>query len=104
MDTVQHNGYKTLIRETVSDALIGERREGFFQVDWTHRGLLPAVIEEDIDYDGDGSADFQIRLDTESEQAEIEAYNAAVLGMDGVYHPDTRLSVWVNLKNLSLDR
>jgi len=67
--TVPHRGYETRIHRPVFQALIGERSEGFVQVDWAPADSLPAVLDEEIDYDRDGVGDFRIRLEGEKEEA-----------------------------------
>jgi len=48
------------VRKPVFDGLIGERKNGFVQVDW--RGALPDKINDTIDYNLDGSPDFCILI------------------------------------------
>jgi hypothetical protein len=56
------NSYTINIRRPVFDGLIGERRNGFVQIDW--RGKLPQTINDTIDFDGDSKNDFVVQIDT----------------------------------------
>jgi hypothetical protein len=49
------------IRRPVFDGLIGERKNGFVQIDW--RGKVPDVISDTIDYNSDTIPDFGITID-----------------------------------------
>ncbi len=98
--TVDHDGYETRIHQTVFQALIGERDEGFVQVDWTPIDALPATIDEEIDFDNDGSADFRVELDTRARQAQITPYSQQVLFLEGVYQVrEEAVAIRVRLKN-----
>lgn len=97
--TIHHGDYRTEIHKPVFQALIGERKEGFVQVDWTPTGLLPQQIDEEIDYDGDGQPDFRVVLDPQAVQATLTPLTPAVLGLEGTYRLDTALAIRVQLKN-----
>ncbi len=98
--TVDHDGYETRIHQTVFQALIGERKEGFVQVDWAPIDALPGTIDEEIDYDNDGNADFRIELDTEARQAQITPYSQQVMFLEGVYQVrEEALAIRARLKN-----
>ncbi|PKO22948.1 MAG: hypothetical protein CVU38_06725 [Chloroflexi bacterium HGW-Chloroflexi-1] len=97
--TVRHDGYRTEIYTPVFQALIGERDEGFVQVAWTPKGLVPARIDEEIDYNGDGVMDFRVQWDTKTDQATITPYSAYVLGLEGVYALEESHAVRVDLRN-----
>jgi len=97
--TVEHGSYSTEIHRPVFDALIGERREGFVQVAWRPPETLPARIDEPIDADGDGQADFRVELDTAARQATVTPLSPDVLELDGVYNLDTTLAIRVKLRN-----
>jgi hypothetical protein len=98
--TVDHDGYETRIHQTVFQALIGERDEGFVQVDWTPIDALPGTIDEEIDYNNDGSSDFRVELDTEARQAQITPYSEQVMYLEGVYQvKDEAVAIRVHLKN-----
>lgn len=61
---VEHDAYTTLIHRPVFDGLIGERKEGFIQINWEFRTGFPTEIKEAVDYDGDNRADFLVNLNT----------------------------------------
>lgn len=97
--TVPHGAYDTRIHRPVFDALIGERREGFVQIVWGPATALPDTIVEDIDYDKDGRADFQVSLHPQAKTAEWRAYLENAYGMDGPYAIGDGIGVRINLKN-----
>ena len=97
--TVAHDGYETCIHKPVFMALIGERSEGFVQVDWAPPLRVPAQMAEDVDYNADGQPDFRVELDTQTAQAKITPYGAHVMGLRGVYKLKDAWAVRVNVKN-----
>ncbi len=97
--TVTHDGYETRIHRPVFQALIGERSEGFVQVDWAPPGRVPALMAEDIDYNADGQPDFRVELNTQNQQATITPYTAQVIGLHGTYRLKDAWAVRVTLKN-----
>ncbi len=97
--TVTHDGYETRIHKPVFMALIGERSEGFVQVDWAPPGRVPPLMTEDIDYNADGQPDFQVELNTQTAQATVTAYTAQVIGLQGIYRLKDAWAVRVTLKN-----
>jgi hypothetical protein len=82
-----HDGYRVVLRKPVFEGLIGQRSTGFVQVEWlpAEGASLPPALHEPIDYDGDGTADFTVDLDTGSNQAAITAHSPRVLGIERVY-------------------
>jgi hypothetical protein len=97
--TVAHDGYETRIHRPVFQALIGERSEGFVQVDWGPLNALPAQVDEEVDFDGDGQADFRVVLDTQSGEATLTPLTEYVLSLSGTYRLDDAWAVRVALKN-----
>ena len=97
--TVEHDGYETRIHRPVFLALIGERREGFVQVDWGPLDALPAQVDEEVDFDGDGQADFRVALDTASGQAVLTPLTEYVLSLAGTYRLDEAWAMRAALKN-----
>jgi hypothetical protein len=97
--TVSHDRYETRLHKPVFMALIGERPEGFVQVDWAPLGAVPAQVAEDLDYNADGQPDFRIALDTQTKQATLTPYTAQVISLQGVYQLKDAWAVRVNLKN-----
>ena len=74
MRTIDHGTYQTQIHRPVfDDTLIGERKRGFVQVSWRPLVALPAHIDEEIDVDEDGTADFRIQVETASQRATLVA-------------------------------
>ena len=64
VQTIDHGAYQTSVHRMVfDDTLIGERKKGFIQVDWGPLDGLPVRIDEEIDADGDGQADFGVQVD-----------------------------------------
>jgi hypothetical protein len=98
--TLDHGTYRTEVHRPVFDALFGERKEGFVQVAWQPADGLPARIDEEIDTDADGRADFRIELETATKQASLTPYSANVIELEGVYQFDERLAIRVSLENL----
>jgi hypothetical protein len=102
VQTIDHGAYETDVHRMVfDDTLLGERKEGFIQVDWRPLDALPARIEEEIDADGDGQADFRIEVDTPEKEATLTPYAAWVLDLEGVYKPEGFVLVRVRLDNPS---
>jgi hypothetical protein len=87
MRETEHAGYRTVLRRPVFDALIGQRSVGFVQVEWlpVKGGVLPARIEEDVDYDNDGLVEFAVDLDTAANQVRVAPRSPRVLGLDRIY-------------------
>jgi hypothetical protein len=87
--TQRHDGYETRVHRPVFDGLVCERARGFVQVDWMRRepqGELPPQIDETIDFDGNGLADFRVQLNTRSHTVTIVPLSTNVLGLDRDYH------------------
>lgn len=101
VQTLEHGTYRTEIHRPVFDALIGERKEGFVQVAWRPADALPARIDEEIDADADGRADFRIELETATRQASLTPYSPNVMELEGVYRLGETLAIRVTLKNPS---
>lgn len=99
--TVDHAAYQTRIHRPVFDALTGEKKQGFVQVDWIPgpQENLPPVITEEIDFNGDSLTDFRIDLQTGSLQAVLEPLQPRVQGLAGVYSLDNGIAVRVSLMN-----
>jgi hypothetical protein len=99
--TVDHGGYKTHIHRPVFDGLIGERQEGFIQLNWEPSAGLPLVIQEEIDYDGDHREDFLVTLDTKTGNASITAFDASARSIDRSYRVKKGWAVRVLLQKRS---
>jgi hypothetical protein len=99
---VDHGAYRTQVHRMVfDDVLIGERRTGFVQVDWSPLEGLPAHIDEAIDADGDGQADFHVEVDTLGEVATLTPRVPWALDVDWVYRLEDALALRVRLRNPS---
>lgn len=96
--TVDHDAYTTYIHRPVFDALIGERKEGFIQLNWEPFAGLPPVIQETIDYDGDSKDDFLVTLDTKTGGVSLTASNPTVLSIEQSYRLNKGWAVRVILK------
>jgi hypothetical protein len=98
---VAHAGYRTLIHRPVFDGLFSEREKGFVQVNWEPRTGLPRMITEEIDYDGDGRADFRIMLDTITGGSSLRAYDVSVISVDRSYRLSNGWAVRILLSKRS---
>jgi hypothetical protein len=101
MQTIDHGTYRTQVHRMVFDALIGERRKGFIQVDWLPAYALPAMIDQEIDADGDGQADFRLQVDTAGQRSTLTPYVPWVVELQGTYALEDALAVRVDLLNPS---
>lgn len=97
--TIKHGAYQTEIHRPIFDALIGETKEGFIQVGWRPANALPPRIDEEIDFDADGQADFRVAIDTASHQATLTPASPNVLSLQGVYRIGESLAIRVKLRN-----
>lgn len=73
---ISKENYTINIRKPVFDGLIGERKNGFVQVDW--RGKLPRTITDTIDFDNDNNKDFAVQIDTLNNQSTLTPINPKV--------------------------
>jgi len=98
--TLAEPHYQVLIREPVFQALVGERDEGFVQIDWVPTGeALPAQIRSDIDvWPGDGP-EFTLHLDTVTNEVHLEKHSPLVLGAQRVLNLGQSRAVRVELRN-----
>jgi len=69
-------GCTIVIRKPVFDWLIGERKNGFVQVDW--RGNVAEKINDSIDYDLNGIPDFLVQVDRNSSKTQLVPFNPLV--------------------------
>jgi len=99
--STDHGSFLTLLHRPVFDGLLAERGDGFVQIDWVPKEnqLLPALIEERFDLDGDGSSEFGIRLDTVAARATLLDKVPWVLGADSVIAVDGERILRVRLQN-----
>jgi hypothetical protein len=101
MKTIDHGDYKIAIHRPVFDALIGQTKEGFIQINWEPAAGLPPVISEGIDYNADGKDDFVVTLDTGTGETAITKNDSAVLDIEKSYHLRNGWAVRVLLKRQS---
>ena len=97
--TVDHGNYKTSIHRPVFDALIGQTKEGFIQINWEPSAGLPQVVSEGFDYKNDGKEDFIITLNTSTGKATLAKNNPAVLDIGNLYRLRNGWAVRVLLKS-----
>lgn len=96
--TADHGSYKTFVRRPVFDGLIWERKSGFIQINWEPFSGLPSVVEEKIDYNGDGQEDFLVTLDTATGNASLVAYSPDVVSVEKSYRLTKGWAVRILLK------
>jgi hypothetical protein len=65
------DGCTLSVHRPVFEGLIGERKNGFVQIDW--RGTIPEIIMDTIDFDFDGVPDFTVSIDRKEEKSELVA-------------------------------
>jgi hypothetical protein len=97
--TIPHGFYQTVIHEPVFDGLIGPRSHGFVQVEWQPKDAnLPELIHEAIDFDADGTSEFEVRFDTRTNSARITPLDPCVLSLGEALALGPARMVRVNLK------
>jgi len=79
--SIDHGAYRTVIRHPVFDGLLGERKEGFIQIEWQPVTEFPLLIEDKIDFTGDGKEDFAFRLDTANGKGTLTPRNPSVIAV-----------------------
>jgi hypothetical protein len=82
IQSIGHTGYVADLHRPVFDGILGDASRGFIQIDWkTSGGELPARIDEDFDYDGDGKRDFAVSLDTRKNTASLKSYAKEIVAI-----------------------
>jgi len=99
--TVDHGTYKTIIHRPVFDGLIGKREDGFIQVEWMPLAEIPPVINEKIDYNGDGREDFTFKLDTQAGTGTLTAHSPSVIAVTLLTKVKNGWLVRIQLQNIS---
>jgi hypothetical protein len=99
VQTIDHGTYETRVHRQVFDGLLWERRKGFIQVGWAPPDNVPAYIDQEIDADQDGQADFRIELDTDTREATLTPYASYVVELQGVYKFEHETAIRVVLDN-----
>lgn len=102
MRTIERDTYQTRVRRMVfDDVVVGERKRGFIHVDWLPPDALSAHIDEEIDADADGQADFRVEADTVNNETTLMPYASWVLELERTYRLKDSLAVRVTLRNPS---
>jgi hypothetical protein len=96
---VESEGCTLVVRKPVFDWLIGEKKNGFVQVDW--RGKVPERISDSVDYNLDGIPDFLIKVDRNSFKAELVPLNPLVTRIEISTQTSYGWAVRVGIKKLS---
>ncbi len=101
--TIDHGTYRTLIHRPVFDGLIGERRDGFIQINWDGAPPWPAVLNETVDHDGDSVVDLMVAFDTATLHATAQKgpsrKGPLVTGIENTYKLDKGFAVRIALRN-----
>lgn len=98
VQTINHGTYTTAVHRPVFDALIGQTKTGFIQVNWLPAAGLPPVVTETVDCNGDGKADFTIVLNTKTGEAVLTDKAAIVLSLEKTYHLRDGWAARINLQ------
>jgi hypothetical protein len=77
---VVSEGCTLVVRKPVFDGLIGERKNGFVQIDW--RGTLPDKINDTVDYNLDGIPDFAIYINRKEFITDLHPVNPSVKNIE----------------------
>lgn len=101
VSTIPREGYDTLVHRPVFDALVGQRSQGFVQVDLVppEGGVLPTVVEESVVVQDNPALAIRVRVDTAARTATLGASGSHVTGVEGVYGLKNGLAVRVALRN-----
>jgi hypothetical protein len=99
--TIQHGSYQTILHRPVFDGLLWEKKEGFIQINWKPLNVVPAKLDEEIDWNGEGKADFRIEWDTQSNVVKLSPFSPQVLGLEGYYRLKESLAIRVLLRKSS---
>ena len=99
--TLARDSYTVHLHRPVFDGLVGQRSEGFVQVDvMAFSGpQLPPLVEETLTPEGNPAMAFTLRLDTAARTATVRSVGAAVRGVAGVWQLDQGLAVRIALAN-----
>jgi len=100
--TIDHERYQTLVHRPVFDGLIGQRSTGLVQVKWQPGDAnLPETLDEQIDFDQDGKADFRVQLNTRTDVTTLEPLDRRVLSAEEIIRVGNTRILRVNLRNRS---
>ncbi len=99
---IEHDKYKTLIRQPVFEGLTGPRKEGFIQINWIAESSLPELIKEKIDYNDDNNPDFMITLNTNTGKVNLTPMNPSVLSLEHSFKLGKKAwAVRIGLENIT---
>lgn len=98
---IDHGVYRTVVHEPVFDGLFTKRSEGFVQIDWvpTEGNPLPEVIEEELDVDGNQTADLRIRIHPADGDCRLMPIAGWVLETEKMIAADQERIVRIRLRN-----
>jgi len=97
--TVTHGSYETRIYKPVFEGLFGQRDEGFVQIDWRKKAKVPAQLDEQVDFDGDGKTDFRLQWNTRTDAIEMTPDNPMIIGLQSHHSLSDRYLIRVALRN-----
>lgn len=89
------------IRKPVFNGLIGERKNGFVQIDW--RGNVPETINDTIDYNNDGYSDFSVIINRKESKTELASFSPLVKKIGVSTQTSYGWAIRVELKKESLN-
>jgi hypothetical protein len=89
-------GCTVVVRKPVFDWLIGEKKNGFVQVDW--RGNIAEIINDSIDYNLDGIPDFNVQVDRKNLDTRLVSFNPLVKNIEVSTQTSYGWAVRVGLK------
>ncbi|NLH17472.1 MAG: hypothetical protein GX455_12925 [Phycisphaerae bacterium] len=98
--TIEYQGYSTRIHEPSFDGLFGPCKQGFVQIDWkANAGSFPETISEMIDYDQNGTVDFSVVIQTQTDQVTLKALDSPVIAPEPLISiPDMKI-LRIRLRN-----
>jgi hypothetical protein len=74
--TIERQGYRIAVYETVTQHSPLERAGPFVQLSFTPADRLPAHVSEEVDVDGDGSSDLLVSFDPATLEGTITPHTA----------------------------
>ena len=80
---IEHEGYRAYVHRPVFDGLVGERSEGFIQIDWKPADALPRLITESIGIAG--AEPIVLQLDTQTGVARLTSHAPEAPGIERTY-------------------
>lgn len=73
--TIEKDSLKIIINKPVFEALIGKSSKGFVQIKFSGNNNLPKIINQEIDFNNDGTPDFKLYINTISNDTKLESIN-----------------------------